>query len=93
MGQSPQYHNHNPHGNCNHVWNGELHVRPPLPFGHLPLYGENYPPPPPCGVLAPVSGGESVTTASTAPANCPPETGWTRSEATEGVDIKFTSNL
>ena len=23
---------------------------------------------------------------STAPANCPPETGWTRSEATEGVD-------
>ena len=27
-----------------------------------PLYGENYPPPPPCGVLAPVSGGESVTT-------------------------------
>ena len=28
----------------------------------------------------------AVTTASTAPANCPPETGWTRSEATEGVD-------
>ena len=27
-----------------------------------------------------------VTTVSTAPANCPPETGWTRSEATEGVD-------
>ena len=45
---------------------------------------KNYPPPPPCGVLAPVSGGESVTTVSTAPANCPPETGWTRSEATEG---------
>ena len=29
---------------------------------------------------------ESVTTVSTAPANCPPETGWTRSVATEGVD-------
>ena len=28
----------------------------------------------------------AVTTASTAPANCPPETGGTRSEATEGVD-------
>ena len=27
-----------------------------------------------------------VTTVSTAPANCPPETGGTRSEATEGVD-------
>ena len=44
--------------------------------------------PPPCGVLAPVSGGESVTTISTAPANCPPETGWT-SEA-EGVDYTFS---
>ena len=43
-------------------------------------------PSPPVGVLAPVSGGESVTTASTAPANCPPETGGTRSVATEGVD-------
>ena len=31
-------------------------------------------------------GREPVTTASTAPANCPPETGGTRSEATEGVD-------
>ena len=26
----------------------------------------------------------------TAPANCPPETGWTRSIATEGVDITLT---
>ena len=26
MGQSPQYHNHNPHGNCNYVWHGKLHV-------------------------------------------------------------------
>ena len=34
----------------------------------------------------PCRGGEAVTTVSTAPANCPPETGWTRSEATEGVD-------
>ena len=45
-----------------------------------------YPPPPPCGVLTPVSGGESVTTENTAQADCPPETGATRSEATEGVD-------
>ena len=35
--------------------------------------------------IPPCEGG-GVTTASTAPANCPPETGWTRSEATEGVD-------
>ena len=34
-----------------------------------------------------------VTTVSTAPRNCPPETGGTRSEATEGVDITLTSNL
>ena len=46
-----------------------------------------YPPPPPCGVLTPVSGGESVTTENTAQADCPPETGATRSEATEGVDV------
>ena len=45
-----------------------------------------YPPPPPCRVLTPVSGGESVTTENTAQADCPPETGATRSEATEGVD-------
>jgi hypothetical protein len=30
--------------------------------------------------------GKVKTENSTAPANCPPETGWTRSEATEGVD-------
>ena len=35
----------------------------------------------------PVSGGESVTTENTAQADCPPETGVTRSEATEGVDV------
>ena len=38
------------------------------------------------GLIRPVSGGESVTTENIAPANCPPETGATRSEATEGVD-------
>jgi hypothetical protein len=36
--------------------------------------------------LAPPQGRGVVTTVSTAPANCPPETGGTRSEATEGVD-------
>ena len=36
--------------------------------------------------IPPCEGGGEVTTVSTAPANCPPETGWTRSEATEGVD-------
>ena len=45
---------------------------------------ENYPPPPPFRGTSPVSGVESVTTGHTAPADCPPETGWT-SEA-EGVD-------
>ena len=30
--------------------------------------------------------GEGKTFPATAPANCPPETGWTRSKATEGVD-------
>ena len=34
----------------------------------------------------PLQGEEAVTTVSTAPENCPPETGWMRSEATEGVD-------
>ena len=38
------------------------------------------------GLIRPVSGVESVTTENTAPANYPPETGGTRSEATEGVD-------
>ena len=38
------------------------------------------------GLIRPVSGVESVTIENTAPANCPPETGGTRSEATEGVD-------
>ena len=42
LGQDPQHRNHRTYGNCNYVWHGELHVkRPPLPFGHLPLYGEN----------------------------------------------------
>ena len=43
--------------------------------------GENGPLP-----IPPLYGREPVTTVSTAPANCPPETGGTRSEATEGVD-------
>ena len=59
---------------------------------------EFYPPPPPCGGLAPVSGGERTpsiplqgeesATTDLCPhhTNCPPETGGTRSEATEGVD-------
>ena len=51
-----------------------------------------YPPLPPYGVLAPVSGGELVTTENTAPADCPPETGATRSEATEGVDKSLNSH-
>ena len=42
------------------------------------------------GLIHPVSGGELVTIGKrktiTAPADCPPETGGTRSEATEGVD-------
>ena len=42
--------------------------------------------------LAPVSGGESVTTENTAQADCPPETGVTRSEATEGVDKSLNSH-
>ena len=42
--------------------------------------------PSPLWGTTPVSGIESVTIENTAPANCPPETGWTRSEATEGVD-------
>ena len=41
--------------------------------------------PSPLRGTTPVSGVESVTTGNTAPADCPPETGWT-SEA-EGVDI------
>ena len=40
----------------------------------------------------PVSGGESVTTENTAQADCPPETGATRSEATEGVDKSLNSH-
>ena len=53
-----------------------------------------YPPPPHCVVL-PLSQREKVDARSlleycdyifTAPADCHPETGWTRSEATEGVD-------
>ena len=40
----------------------------------------------------PVSGGESVTTENTAQADCPPETGATRSEATEGVDKSLISH-
>ena len=62
------------------TWN-----QPSFPFSHftfpfvilhpLPLWG-----------LPPVSGGESVTTDNTAHANGPPETGGTRSGATEGVD-------
>ena len=50
-----------------------------------PLWGE-LPTPSPLRGTTPTLGVESVTTASTAPANCPPETGGTRSEATEGVD-------
>ena len=42
--------------------------------------------------LPPVSGGESVTTENTAQADCPPETGATRSEATEGVDKSLNSH-
>ena len=57
-----------------------------------PLWGELHTPSPLRGTT-PTLGVESVTTASTAPANCPPETGGTRSEATEGVDITLTSNL
>ena len=37
--------------------------------------------------------GKRKTNPLTAQANCPPETGWTRSIATEGVDITLTSNL
>ena len=44
--------------------------------------------PPPCGVLAPVSGGEKWVIALAVVTNCPPETGWT-SEA-EGVDYTFS---
>ena len=44
------------------------------------------------GLIRPVSGGESVTTENTVPANCPPETGGTRSEATEGVDKSLNSH-
>ena len=47
----------------------------------------------PLRVLPPVSGGESVTIENTAPANCPPETGGTRSGATEGVDNPLTPHL
>ena len=37
--------------------------------------------------LTPPQGRGVITTVSTAPADCPPETGGTRNEATEGVDI------
>ena len=54
-----------------------------------------FPPPPHCVVLTPVPGGESGCSViagtlwlqfHTALADCPPETGGTRSEVTEGVD-------
>ena len=56
--------------------------------------------PPHCVVLTPVPGGESGCSVIaghcgynfTATADCPPETGGTRSEATEGVD-KISKNV
>ena len=52
-----------------------------------------YPPPPPTGTRPCLRGRVSYSRKHTAPANCPPETGGTRSEATEGVDESHASAL
>ena len=139
MGQSPQHHNHHPHGNRNYVWHGKLHVTngkvktengnpfyPPLcrfatmssrrngncsprldteAHSVLPLRSSS-PLSQVRSQLLPTKwphrqynyerkgeNGKRKTNPLTAPANCPPETGWTRSIATEGVDITLTAHL